>query len=322
MKKNITVLFAIIASLFICSCGKTAVDSSGCFSNIDDAVSNAQKKNQDILVVVTMCGDDAQSQNFVDTIIRDEKFKNDIASNYSVVRMDFSQSSYEATVAAEDANDTAKKNAEKRAQTMQDNTQFANLLNVSVTPMVYILSKEEYLITSIYYDSSEKSYEGFKALLEEKKETIDEMHKMIYQTKIGTPEEKMNAIDALFEATAPDNRIFLTDLLASAKKIDPNNKSGILGKITLAAADSQAKKALNSGDFKTAVTTYLSVENEPSISPEDKQQSVYTAAYIAAVSELEENSVVIEYLQRAIDLAPDSEEVPAIKRVMDALAAQ
>ena len=322
MKKITTALFAIIASLLIISCGKTAVDSSGCFSNIDDAVANAQKKNQDILVVVTMYGDDAQSQNFVDTIIRDEKFKNDIASNYSVVRMDFSQGSYEATVAAEDANDTAKKNAEKRADNMQINTQFANLLNVNVTPMVYILSKEEYMITSIYYDTSDKSYEGFKALLNDKKETVDEMHKMIYQTKIGTPEEKMNAIEALFEATAPDNRIFLTDLLASSKKIDPNNKSGILGKLTLASADTEAKKALSLGDFRAAVNAYLSVENESTISPEDKQQSVYTAAYIAAVSELEENSVVIEYLQKAIDIAPDSDEVPAIKRVMDALSAQ
>ena len=322
MKKITTALFAILTALILISCSTPAADSSGCLSNINEAFTNAQKKNKDLLVIVTRNGDDAQSQNFIDTIIRNENFKKDFSSQYSVVRMDFSQSSYQATVAPEDANETAKKNAEKRAQTMQDNTRFATLLNVSVTPMLYIFTKEGYLVTSIYYDTSDKTYEGFKEIFTEKKTALDTMHQMITETRKGSAEDKMKAIDSLFESTAPENRIFLSDLLYSAKKIDPQDKSGLLGKHLNNAIDAKAQKSLALGDVKTAVTTYLSAEAEASILPEDKQQSIYTAAYLASVSNLEENTVVLEYLQKAIDIAPESDEVPAIKRVMEALSAQ
>ena len=319
--KILLISMITLASLTLVSCGKANVDSNGCYSDFDEANKVANKKNQDMLIFVTMNGDDAYSQSFTDTIIRNEKFKDEIASKYVVVRMDFSKSSYEATVAAEDANDTAKKNAEKRADMMQRNTNFANLLNVTVTPITYLFSKEKYLITSLYYDSAEKSYEEFKYLLDSKADAISEMHKMIYQTKIGTPEEKMSAINDLYEATAPDARHFLVDLLSSTKKIDPSNKSGLLGKLIYAAADAKSIIGMNKGDARYAVDAYLALENEDSVAPYEKQQAIYTAAYLCSMTELEDLSVVIGYLNKAISIYPESEEVPAIQHVIEALTA-
>ena len=322
LKIALITIIAALATLTLVSCGNNDTDTSGCYSDIDLAFKAAQKQNKDLIIFVTANGDDANSQSFIDTIIRNEKFKDEIASKYIAVRMDFSESSHKATVAEEGANDTAKKNAEKRADIMQRNTVFANLLNLTVTPMTFIFSKEKYLITNIYYDAGEKSYEEYKSLLQAKEDTIDSMHKMILATKTGTSEEKMQAIKALYEATAPEARHFLSALLSSAKKLDPTNKSGLLGDLVYAAADAIAVKAINTGDIKTAVDAYISLENETSVSPEDRQQAIYTAAYMLSVSELEEPSVVINYLERAIAVAPDSDEVPAINRIIQALSSQ
>lgn len=322
LKIALITIIAALTTLTLVSCGNNDTDSSGCYSDIDLAFNTAQKQNKDLIIFVTLNGDDANSQSFIDTVIRNEKFKEEIASKYIAVRMDFSESSYKATVADEGANDKAKKNAEKRADIMQRNSVFANLLNLAVTPMTFIFSKEKYLITSILYDSGEKSYEAYKAMLQEKEETIDSMHKMILATKTGTAEEKMQAIKELYDATAPEARHFLSPLLSSAKKLDPSNKSGLLGDLIYAAADAIAVKAVNTGDIKTAVDAYVSLENETSISAEDRQQALYTAAYMLSVSELEDASVVINYLERAIAVAPDSDEVPAINRIIQALSSQ
>lgn len=317
--KLFTTTLTILASLLIISCGKADVDTSGCYQDIEIAKKAAAKKNQDLLVFLTMNGEDSTSQIFIDNVIRNPKFKDEISSKYVTVRMDFSESSYKLTVAAADASETAKKNAEKNAEIIQHNTKFAKLLNASVTPTVYVLSKECYLITSIYDDSQNKTYDGFKTLLNGKKSAIEEMHKMIAKTKKGSAEEKMKAIDALYQATAPDARHFLADLLASAKKIDPSNKSGLLGECLYSAADAKAVAAMNSGDIRKAVNAYLSVENETSIDPVNRQQAIYTAAYLCTKSGLEENPVIISYLEKAIAAAPDSDEVPTLKRIIESL---
>ncbi len=192
-------------------------------------------------------------------------------------------------------------------------------MNASATPTVFVLSKEVYLITSIYDNAKVKTYDSFKKQLKEISPVIDEMHKMIAKTKKGSAEDKMKAIDALYQATAPEAHLFLADLLASAKKIDPSNKSGLLGECLYSAADAKAVAAINSDNIKAAVEAYLSIENEDSINPADRQQALYTAAYWCSKAGLEDNSVVISYLEKAIAVAPESEKVPAIKRVIESL---
>lgn len=150
MKKLTLALFTIIASLFIISCGKAKTDAYGCYYDFDEATAVANKKNQDIMVIITLDGDDDQSTDFMNKVVRDPKFKDDIASKYAVVCMDFSQKSYEATVAAEGADAAAKKAAEENASRMQKNTRVATILNATETPVIFLLSKEQYLINGLF----------------------------------------------------------------------------------------------------------------------------------------------------------------------------
>ena len=322
MKKLTLVLFTLIASLFIISCGKAKTDAYGCYYDFDEATAVANKKNQDIMVIITLDGDDEQSTDFMAKVVRDSKFKDDIASKYAVVCMDFSQKSYEATVAAEDADAAAKKAAEENANRMQKNTRVATILNASETPVIFLLSKEQYLINGLYYDDENRTLEGFKEAIAAKASSIDDMHKMIYQTKIGTAEEKIAAIDALFEATSPSYRLLLLGLIDSVKSLDPTNKSGLVGKYVYEAAAAKSDKALIDGDVKTAVQFFIDVAEEEYVPAESKQQALYTAAYMSSMAELEEIPVVISYLEKSIQYAPDSDDVPAIKRVIAALQEQ
>lgn len=274
------------------------------------------------MVIITVDGDDAQSTDFLEKVVRDPKFKKEIASKYAVVCMDFSQKSYDAASVPEDADDAAKKAAEEKAEILKKNTRYASMLDVSGVPVIYIFSKEKYLIRGLFYDSENRTLEGFKETLSEKASVIDEMHKMIYQTKIGTAEEKVEAIDKLYEATSPSFRIFLYELMDSVKKLDPQNKSGLVGKYMYEAAATKSDIALVDGNVRDAIQAFLDVADEPLIPAEDRQQALYTAAYMSSKAEIDDVSVVIGYLEKSIAIAPDSDQVPALKRVIAALSAQ
>ena len=319
--KKLLTIFATAAILFV-SCGNASVDANGCYYDIDDAVKAAEKNNQDIMIIVTIEGDDLQSEDFLNKVVRTPAFKTDVASKFAVVCMDFSQSTYESSVVKDDAKATEKKAAERQADLIQKNTKYAAKLNVQQTPVVYILSKEQYLINGLFYDDENRTVEGFKAMLDEKASSIEDIHKMIYQTKIGNAEEKVTAIDELYEATAPDYRLFLIDLIESVKKIDPSNTTGLVGKYVYASADIRSNLAAINGDAKAAIQAYLDLENEETVPAEVRQEAIYTAAYLAASAGIADNAVVISYLEKSIQVAPDSEKVPAIRRVIEALSAQ
>lgn len=321
MKKLTLVLFTIITAAFFISCGKkSAVDANGCYNDIDEAVIAAEKNNQDLMIIITMEKTDDSSEDFLNKVVRVPAFKKDIASKYTVALMDFSQSSYEATVVKEDSDEAAKKTAEKLADILQRNTKYAMKLNIEETPVIFILSKEQYLITGLFYDDENRSLDGFKALLDEKSSIIDSMHKMIYQTKIGNSDEKVQAINELYEATNPNYRYMLLELLDSVKKLDPSDKSGLLGKYMYATAEAKSAIAAINGDVKASVQAFIDIENEEAIAPELRQQGLYTAAYMCSVSGLEEPSVIVGYLERAVKLAPESDDAAAIRRVIQALS--
>ena len=321
MKKITLVLFTLIAAALFISCGKKSnADANGCYNDIDDAVAAAEKNNQDIMVIITMENTDDNSEDFLNKVVRAPAFKKDIASKYAVSLMDFSQATYESTVVKEDADEASKKAAEKKAEVLQKNTKYAMKLNIEETPVIFILSKEQYLITGLFYDDENRSLDGFKALLEEKSSSIDSMHKMIYQTKIGTSDEKVKAINDLYEATSPNYRFMLLDLLDSVKKLDPSDKNGLLGKSMYAAAEARSANAAINGDVKASVQAFLDIENEEAISAELRQQGLYTAAYMCSVSGIEEPSIIVDYLERAVKLAPESDDAPAIRRVIQALS--
>ena len=67
LKTLTTILLAVAAMLFI-SCGKKTTDANGCYIDIDEATAAANKKNQDIMVIITLDGDDEAQKVIMDYI--------------------------------------------------------------------------------------------------------------------------------------------------------------------------------------------------------------------------------------------------------------
>lgn len=320
MKKLISFLSVLVVTLSLISCGKkTVVDSDGFYNDIDDAMVTAQKKDQDILVILTMEGDDELSAPLM-RIVRSEQFKNEIASNYTVVHMDFSEQSYIATVVPETASKEYQQAAERKAVQMQKNTQLANLLNAQVSPSIFLLSKEEYFIAELEYTDEITTYAGITGLLNSKKAVADEMHAMVEKTKTGTTLEKVTAIDNLFESTNIQYRVFLADLIEKVVDLDRKNETGFLSKYLLADAESEAISEFSMGNVVAAAHVYVQLCDDKNLLPEHKQQAYYMAAYILGYGGSTDYPVILSYLKKAIEAYPQGSTVEQIQNLYDSIS--
>ena len=279
-------------------CGKKQLDENGCFTDAETALKFAERKNKEVLLFVTMEEDDSATVSILKELTAEPA--------YVIARLDFSQKTYEASVSDEEL-----------AAQIQKNTRFASMLNVSQTPSVYVLSKESYVLASFVYEEENASPADFRQLLKEHTVSYDAMQALIKGTKKGKPLDRVLAIDALYEATAPEYRVFLADPIDSVIKLDKKNESGLLGKYIYAAADAKAVNAINQGNVNDAVQSYINAAENPLLEPELKQQSYYIAAYLCSMTGSADASVITDYLQKAIDAAPESEEVASIQKIME-----
>ena len=316
MKKNITV--SLLLSLFLLvSCGKSKTSANGCYKDINSAKIAAQKNNQDILVVVTMAGDDVSSQDFVTNVLNTESFAKDIASKYAAVHMDFSQASYEKTVVNPEADKKTQKAAEEYALLMQENAKFASLMNVQNTPALFLFTKEVYVITELDYTEDVKSSNDLVALIQSEQTAIDNVHAMVEAVNNSSKLEKVTAIDRLYEATELLYQPFLKDLIAEVLSIDKKNESGVLSKYIMAKADSDAAYLDVLGDAEGASDIYVKICDNEYLLPEYKQQAYYLAAYLLSMSGSTDFDKILGCLEKSLEADPQSEQVPNIQNVIN-----
>lgn len=318
-KKIITVLLMLLTFSLFSSCGNAKTDQYGCFQTLEDAISNAEKKNQDVLVIVTMQGDDELSQSLVDNIIATEEFKNEVEKGFSVLLMDFSQNSYQKTVVNENDSKADQKAAEEYSKIVQSNSKTASLLNVSKTPSLYLLTKENYFITELEYTEDIKNFEDFKKLLTGQEELVSKMKELVAATKEGTSQEKLAAIDSLYENTEIIYRTFLSDLINKYVEMDKDNETGLLSKYLFAQADAKSTDMFMSGDSLAAAQSYVDVCSNPKLEAEYKQQAYYMAAYILSMSGSTDYATILDYLNLSIQADPESESVESINQVVEYL---
>lgn len=321
MKKNIvklTALLIIAAALFV-SCGKTETDSTGCFNDIDKAAEFAQKNNQDILVLITMSGDDDSSADFIEKVLNDSAFKSEVSGKYATIHMDFSQTSYEKTIVKEEDSKEVQKAAEDYANIMQRNTVLASMLNAQYTPSFFILSKEKYFISQLEYSEPVTTLSAFTSLINEKQDLINIAHEMIKATKTGSNKDRIAAIDRFYEETGVNYRPLISDLIDSVITLDKNNETGLVSKYILAKADAQSSSFFMVGDINGAVQNYLKICEDERLLPEHKQQAYYLAAYLLAMSSSDDYQSIFNYLKSAINVDPENEAVESIKAVLDYL---
>lgn len=289
--KKIWFLTVLILSVLLASCGKAKLDVDGCYIDMDEASKSALSKKKDILILATMENGDTGTVDFLNQVVRNASFKEDFLKNYIVIRMDFSEGI----------------------------NNYTGLLNLSMTPSVILLSKEQYYLGGFSCNEELCNYSAFKEAFDNIISEASSTKDLIAATKKGSALDKVRAIDNLYESTPEAYRPFLAPLLAGSLKLDKNNETGLRGKLIYAYVDAAALKAMSSGDIGETVRLYLTLENESLVEPEKRQQALYTAAYICAMTQTRPVPTILEYLQKAIDVYPEGPSVPGIKAVMEIL---
>ncbi len=317
--KKIIVLFTIIlaATLFV-SCGSKALkDDYGCFVNYEDALKNAQKKKQPLLVLFTSQGDDEQSTQVVQDIFGNSDFTAKILKNYSVLHVDFSENAFSKTLAPDNPTAEQQKLANAYTTIMQNNYQLVMLFNVDAMPAFFLCTKEGYVVTPLEAEDDITSMEQLTAALEEVTPEYELFEQMVKDTTKGSASSKVEAIDGLYRITNPQYRTFLLPLVQKVPELDKTNETGLVGKYIVATAEAKALSAYSQGDVETAIAQYLSAADNDFVKAEDKQECFYTAAYLSAYGGSEDYQGILTYLQTAYDLAPSSDKAPAIKEAID-----
>ena len=312
--------FIVFITLLLVSCARPARDSYGCYRDFESAVMSgtASGSGRNIIVIATMEGSDEQSGEFLQKVVRDSGFSA-VTEQYSVVLMDFSKKAYDATVAADAEDKKAVKIAAQNEEILNRNILTAKLLNISTTPSFYLLSKEGCFITNVDYIDEINSPQEFLNLLSSYQEKAETVNALIARCSSASSQEKLQAIEELYDSTESLYRPFLLDFITKAIKLassDVNKKS----KFLLARTDAQSTRAFLGGNADAAVSGYVNLAAEKNLTAEARQQAWYMAAYLLAMSDASQYEVIITYLQNAVEAAPESADAASIQRAINEIS--
>ena len=293
-----------------------ALGNNGFYADMDSGLAAAKKSSQSVLVFITQEGEDEFSASFMETV-RSDEVQSQVASKYALVHMDFSQSAFQKTVVRDADSKEVQEEAKKAADVMQKNSRFAALINPEFTPAVYMFTAEGYYVSHLVLKGDEKA-EGFMAALKADEVKLNAIREMIAKTKVGKPLEKVSAIDALFEATQPEYRFFLIDLVNEAINLDKKNKSGLMSKYIITRTEYDAMICFYDNNASGAVNAYVKAAKEKFLSAEEKQQAYYMAALVMVKSSGPESlPMIINYLEKSLEAAPKSAVASKVKDNLD-----
>ncbi|MCR5289105.1 MAG: hypothetical protein K6E51_03845 [Treponema sp.] len=317
MNKKIYVLLSLCAvcALFIGCNAK--VDKNGFYHDFDDAKKAAVSEGKNILLFVSSFEDDNGASSLLqNNVFATQEAKNSIAKKYACVNLNFSNAEYEsASIDPATASNKAKKQAEKIVAQYQKKIAIVSNLAIQGTPSVFLFSPEGYLICDVPV-AEISDYAGFMAALESKAELEITMKNLIAATVTGSNLERASGIDVLYEATAPESRGLLKELILQFNELDKNNELQLGGKYVLAVANIQALEASVEQRYMDAVQIFATAAESPLISGIQKQQAYYMAGYTMAQLGMNDLDAIASYFQKSYEAAPDSEYAPQIQQMI------
>ena len=324
MKKCIFSIFALIFSGLLvisslsCKSEKTEyIDEFGCYEQTSSAIEAATADSKNILLVVTMNGDDHESDTFTNEFFKSPDFKTTIAENYTLLHIDLGQATFERTVAGANASKKEQQAADDFAAVLQINCRFAELLGINYTPCLFLLTKQGYFISEIPMGISEYAPAQVKKVLDSFESLTQEFNELADATENGDVVDRVKAIDTLYERTDENHRILLMDLTRKVVDIDFNNKSGLLSKYLFETAVNLAMYCSMDNDIDGAVKSMVSITSNVNLEPADKQNAWYMAAYILLSSYSTDFQTILTYLEAAMMSDPENPATEQIQQLYD-----
>lgn len=296
------------------------IDSSTWIENLIDGKAAAEKENKKILIFFSSDDQDAMSLSFKENCFNKPEFIEKATKDFVLVNLDFSISKFEEATADPLASEEEKELAGQRMAILEENTRDATLYDIQGTPCFYVLTKEGYVITELIFENENISVSDFDKVIEENSEKIAVYENILASTKTGKTEDRLNAINRLFEITDPQQRYLLADKAEEYIKLDKKNTTGANGAYVVAIANAKAIQAYLDQDVLKGSQAFANAAESKYLSASEKQQCYYTAGYLLASSGSTDNNLINEYLTKAYDADPENPDAESIKtmiRMMD-----
>ena len=188
---------------------------------------------------------------------------------------------------------------------------------VERTPTLVLLDKEGSSFGKITdLDVMSSTDEIFKSVdtIETTRKKIASLTKKIAVSK-GI--QKVKLIDEMFEASDPNGRESMIDYIREIPELDPSNKTGLLGKYLLYLAYFDVASYLQNNQPEEAINCFFNLTKIDTLTAEEKQQAYYMAAYLSAYTGQGTKELILDYLKKAIDMAPETEAADSIRQTYD-----
>jgi len=316
MKK--TVFFtAILMAFALISCNNTRrIDATKWLNSFSDAKTAAQQADKKIILFVSADDSDNLSAVLKENILFKDEFVAAETQKYVLVNLDFSESVYEAAQVPEDASSAEKKAAAAAKKQLEENMDVATYYSVQMSPTIYLLSKEGYVIVQLVLDDAVTSIEAFDAEVDSHAEKIKAFDEALEKTKKGTNLEKVSAIDDFYALTERRHAYHLAPLAREVLKLDPKNESGLAGKYVIELAQVEATDYALKNDMSGMATAFEKAAKNDLLTAEQKQEMYYYAGYYLGGSGSTDYTRVRDYIQKAYDACPDSDVAPEIQNLI------
>ena len=132
--------------------------------------------------------------------------------------------------------------------------------------------------------------------------------------------DKVLVIDELVSMTPQDYIFQFYNLINTVPELDPQNKTGLVGKYTLILTHVASLEKLFNGDAAGAAEVYADAAQNPLLTASEKLEAYYKAATMCYYGGL--NDKLKEYLANAIDADPDSENASILRTTLDNFIAE
>lgn len=307
MKKFLLILSSVMA-LVLTGCSKAEVKNEyGWYTDYNACLKQAQATDKKVILIISRDESDTVSADLKKNVLYTPEFAETFGADFEFCENDISPSLFKAAKPPKDADKETKKNAKKFSKILESRMRVVTIHGIANTPTVYVLSKQGYVIKDFTYVPC-TTVKEFEEMIDEYKPGIAAYQSLIDDVYAAKGKEKIAAIDRLYEYSNPNYRYMMTDLMRQVEKLDKKNETGLVGKYVMAIATSDAMDAYISRKPDQVEKIYAKAAAHPQLTPDQRQQSYYAAAYVIGSNtpSPELTVKIIDYLEKAIEINPDS----------------
>ncbi len=316
--KKINVIISMAALLLLSSCGKAKW-----YSDYDAAKAEAKKTNKDIFLVFSGDDWDDNSAKFKEAVLNTSEFEKEVSKGFVLVNVDFSQNEFAKTQIGEDATEAEKNEAERIEKIYKEKDVLGRMYKVKDWPSMYVCSYEGYVLGTVSLDPDvglddkdcARKYVG--KVNGAKAGAMDTVLPLIQAVRTTKGIEKAENIDKLVSSAEKIYSDLYRGLVQEFPSLDPEDKLGKIGFYELAETCYKSYDAIREGT--DPASPFLETIEKGHLSQEQVQEAWYMAAYSIVNLPDVDNDRVIDYLEKAYAIDPESNGAQQIMKTLDSM---